>query len=195
MTVSNSVSHSVSVSASNSTRSAVEVGIAALRRADQLGDVIAMGKLLAPNVICRSPFAALVRFEGREEVVALYRDVFDILKERDSGEPLVGESSGSFHFSGRVRGTPVDGVVLVNFNEQGQISEIKTYIRPLRSVAAVFRALPPRVSRRRGGPVRSAFTVMGGWIFGALASMFERLAPILIPASGTISTPPDPLDS
>ena len=189
MTVSNSVSASIP------TKSAVEVGIAALRKADQLGDADAVGELLAPNAILRSPFAAWVRFEGREEVVALHRDVFDIVQERDSGEPLVSETSGSFNFSGQVRGTPVDGMILANFNEQGQISEIKIFIRPLRSLAALFRALPPRVSRRRGGPVRGVVTTMGGWLFALLANVFERLAPILIPAAGPDSTPSTPSDS
>ncbi|MGV8873327.1 MAG: nuclear transport factor 2 family protein [Rhodococcus sp. (in: high G+C Gram-positive bacteria)] len=166
----------------------MQQGIAALRAADQIGDADAMGELLAPNVVCRSPFASSVRFEGRDEVVALHRDVFDILEDRDSGEPLVNESSGSFNFSGRVRGTPVDGMILATFDEQGQISELKIFIRPLLAMSAMFRALPPRVSRRRGGPVKGFMTAMGGWLFALIARPIEKLAPFLIPHSGALPT-------
>ncbi|WP_243610435.1 nuclear transport factor 2 family protein [Rhodococcus sp. ARC_M5] len=164
----------------------MRAGIEALRTADQAGDADAMGELLAPDVVCRSPFASTVRFEGRDEVVALHRDVFAILEDRDSGEPLVNESTGSFNFSGRVRGTPVDGMILATFDERGQISELKIFIRPLLALSAMFRALPPRVSRRRGGPVKARLTAMGGWLFALIARPIEKLAPFLIPHSGAL---------
>lgn len=120
---------------------------AALRAAAENGDADAVAELLAPDVVFHSPLSARMRFEGRDEVAALHRDVFAVLDRLSTTEPLALGDSRSFSFSGRVRGIELEAMMLVRVDERGRIAELKVFARPLPAVAALFSALPPRVWR------------------------------------------------
>jgi hypothetical protein len=124
--------------------SAISATITALRAAE----------LLAPDVVFHSPLSTRVRFEGREEVTALHRDIFAVIKDIDTTEPLTLGDSRSFSFRGRVRGVELEAMNLVRCNENGQIVDYTVFVRPLPGLATLLSALPPRVSaRRRGRPM------------------------------------------
>lgn len=159
-------------------------GISALRIADQHGDVEALGELLAPDVVFRSPLVGRVRFEGKEEVMALHRDVFVVLKDRDASEPIVNDNTGSFNFTARVSGSELDGMVVAHFNEHGKIDELKVFGRPMVGLAALFLALPPRVSRRRGGRLASALVTMASWPLYLIVRLIDFAGPFVIPFKG-----------
>ena len=135
----------------------------ALRAAGESGDADAVAALLAPDVVFHSPITARIRFEGKEEVAALHRDIFAVLKDLDTTDPLALGDTRSFSFRARVRGVELEAMVLVRFNEQGQIVEFKVFARPLAALATLFAALPPRVSARRRGR-----------LWGALAAVLTR---------------------
>lgn len=182
------VSTSGSVSTSNSPMASVLEGINALRLADREGDVEALGELLAPDVVFRSPLVSTIRFEGREEVMALHRDVFVVLKDRDAAEPLVNDTMACFNFHARVHGADLDGIVYATFNEHGKIIELKVFGRPMSALAALFAELPIRVSRRRGGPVQSALVRMAGWPLFFLLRAIDIVGPLLLPFKGSTPT-------
>ena|SRR2546426_5677823 len=146
---------SVSDPAAAST-SPVSAAITALRAASESGDADAVAELLAPDVVFHSPFTARIRFEGKEEVAALHRDIFAVLGDLDTSEPLALGDTRSFSFRARVRGVELEAIALVRFNEQGQIVEFTVFVRPLPALATLFAALPPRVSARRRGRLRGA---------------------------------------
>jgi hypothetical protein len=131
--------------------SPVSAAITALRAAGERGDASAVAELLAPDVVFHSPMTDLVRFEGKEEVAALYRDVFAVLEDIDTTEPLALGDTRAFSFHARVRGVELEAMNLVRCNEQGQIVEFRVFVRPLPGLATLFAALPPRVSARRRG--------------------------------------------
>jgi hypothetical protein len=150
---------SVSSSAVSS-NSLVSTAITALRAAGERGDADAVAELLAPDVVFHSPMTELVRFEGQEEVAALYRDIFAVLEDIDTTEPLELGDTRSFSFRARVRGVELEAMNLVRFNEQGQIAEMTVFVRPLPGLATLFAALPPRVSARRRGRVKAALATL-----------------------------------
>jgi ketosteroid isomerase-like protein len=136
--------------------SPASTAITALRAASERGDADAVAELLAPDVVFHSPFTARIRFEGKEEVTALHRDIFAVLEDLETSEPLALGDMRSFSFRARVRGVELEAVALLRFNEQGQIVEFKVFVRPLPAHATLFAALPPRVSARRRGRLRGA---------------------------------------
>jgi SnoaL-like domain len=146
---------SVSGPAAPST-SAVSTALDALRAAGERGDADAVAELLAPDVVFHSPMTERIRFEGKDEVAALHRDIFAVLEDIDTTEPLVLGDRGSFSFRARVRGEELEAMNLVGFNGQGQIVDLKIFVRPLPGLATLFAALPPRVSARRRGRLRAA---------------------------------------
>jgi hypothetical protein len=68
--------------------SPVSTAITALRAAGERGDADAVAELLAPDVVFHSPMTERIRFEGKEEVAALHRDIFAVLEDIDTTEPL-----------------------------------------------------------------------------------------------------------
>jgi hypothetical protein len=91
---------------------------------------------------------ARIRFEGKEEVAALHRDIFAVLEDLDTTEPLALGDTRSFSFRARVRGVELEALNLVRFNEQGQIVEFKVFVRP---------SVRSRASRRCGRRSRRGF--------------------------------------
>jgi hypothetical protein len=141
-----SVSSSVAPSSSRAS-----TAITALRAAAESGDADSVAELLASDVVFHSPLTARLRFEGKEEVAALHRDIFAVLDDIDTAEPLALGDTRSFTFRARARGVELEAMTLVRCNEQGQIVEFKVFVRPLPGLATLFATLPPRVSARRRG--------------------------------------------
>ena len=141
---------------------APSTSIEALRQATERGDAEAVGPLLAVDISFHSPLTSRARFEGRDEVVALLRDVFCVLTDVTTSPALAGGDDRAFRFEGRVRNEPLGAVMYARFNDRGLISEITIYGRPLPGAATLFSALPPRVSARRRGPAV-------GFVVGVLA--------------------------
>jgi SnoaL-like domain len=160
--------------------SPVLTAINALRAAGERGDADAVAELLAPDVVFRSPITARIRFEGKDEVAALHRDIFAVLEDIDTTEPLTLGDTGSFSFRARVRGVELEAMNQVRCNEQGQIVEYKVFIRPLPSLAALFAALPPRVAARRRGRLNGALVAFVARPLALALRTADRLAPILV---------------
>jgi hypothetical protein len=150
---------------------------AALRAAAERGDADAVAELLAPDVVFHSPLTARVRFEGKEEVAALHRDIFAVFEDLNTTEPLSLGDTRSFSFRARVRGVELQAIVLARFDEQGQIVELTIFGRPLPGLAALFAALPPRVSARRRGRVTGALVAVLTRPLAFVLGTADRLAP------------------
>jgi hypothetical protein len=95
-------------------RSSISAAIAAYRAAGERGDADAVSPLLAPNVALHSPLTAnaKVRFEGRDEVTEMHRDIFAVLEGLTTGEPLALDDTRSFTFRARVRGVELNPMML-----------------------------------------------------------------------------------
>jgi SnoaL-like domain len=166
----------VSSPAATST-SPVSSAITALRAAAERGDADAVAGLLAPDVVLHSPLTARVRFEGKDEVAALHRDIFAVLEDLKTTEALSLDNARSFTFRARVRGVELEAVVLAHLDEQGQMVELTIFGRPLPAVAALFAALPPRVSARRRGRPMGALVALVARPLAFVLRTGDRLAP------------------
>ncbi len=168
----------MSVSGSDATSlSPVTTAITALRAAGESGDADAITALLAPDVVFHSPMTDRIRFEGRDEVVALHRDIFAVLDGIDTAEPLVNGDRGSFSFRARVRGEELEAMNLVRVNEQGRIVELTVFVRPLPGLATLFATLPPRVSTRRRGRVKGTLVAILARPLGFTLCVVDRFTP------------------
>lgn len=157
--------------------SPVSAAITALRAAGERGDADAVAELLAPDVVFHSPMTTRIAFEGKEEVAALHRDIFAVLEDLETTEPLALGDTRSFSFRARVRGVELEAITLVRFNEQGQIVEFKVFVRPLPGLAMLFAALPPRVSARRRGRLRGALAAFLTRPLAFVLRTADRLVP------------------
>jgi SnoaL-like domain len=150
---------------------------ATLRTAAERGDADAVAELLAPDVVLHSPLTDRVRFEGRDEVAALHRDIFAVLDDLETTEPLALGDTRSFSFRARVRGVELEAMILARFDDQGQIVELTVFGRPLPAVATLFAALPPRVSARLHGRPMGALVASVARPLAFVVRAADRLAP------------------
>ncbi|GAB3921000.1 hypothetical protein GCM10029976_007420 [Kribbella albertanoniae] len=151
--------------------------VAALRAAAERGDADALAELFAPDVVFHSPMTMRLSFEGREEVVALHRDIFAVLEDLRTSEPLVRGDEWSFSFTATVRGVPLEAHNLLRFNSQAQIVENTIFVRPLPALATLFATLPPRVSTRRRGRLHGTVAGLLAQPLAVALRAADRLVP------------------
>jgi hypothetical protein len=121
--------------------------------------------------------AGLDPYEGKDEVAALHRDIFAVLDDIDTTEPLALGDTGSFSFRARVRGVELEAMNLVRVNEQGQIVELTVFVRPLPGLATLFATLPPRVSARRRGRLKGTLVAILARPLAFTLCIADRLTP------------------
>jgi SnoaL-like domain len=160
--------------------SPVSTALAALRAAGESGDADAVAELLAPDVVFHSPMTERIRFEGKDEVAALHRDIFAVLEDIDTAEPLARGESGAFSFRARVRGEELEAINWVRCNEQGQIVDLTVFVRPLPGLATLFATLPPRVSARRRGRLKGALVAILARPLAFTLRIADRLTPTFL---------------
>ncbi len=97
--------------------SPTSAAINALRAAGENGDADAVAELLASDVVFHSPMSATKLFEGIEEVAALHRDIFAVLEDVETSEPLVLGDTGAFSFRAQVRGVGLEAMNLVRVDQ------------------------------------------------------------------------------
>ncbi|MFE9321101.1 nuclear transport factor 2 family protein [Nocardia sp. NPDC052278] len=158
----------------------LSAALAALRTAGERGDADAIAEHLAPDVVFHSPMTTRLRFEGREEVTELHRDIFAVLDDLTTTEPLAVGDTGSFTFRARVRGVDLEAMNLVRCNEQGQIVEYTVFVRPLPALATLFAVLPPRVSARRRGQLKGALAAVAARPLAFALRTADRLVPAFL---------------
>lgn len=155
----------------------ISTAVTSLRAAGESGDAAAVADLLADDVVFHSPMSATKVFEGRDEVTALHRDIFAVLEDLETSDPLADGDTGSFMFTARVRGVELEAVNRIRVDEQGQIAEYTVFVRPLPALATLFATLPPRVSARRRGPLSGALVASVARPLAFVHHVADRIAP------------------
>src|SRR3712207_1385828 len=114
-------------------------------------DVERMVEHFADDVVLHSP-ATSTDFRGREEVTALYEEVFAAL---ESSEVLHEFSDGNHRalwLRARLGGGEVTLAELFELDDEGKIREITITGRPLAGSALFFKAVGPKYAGRLYGP-------------------------------------------
>jgi hypothetical protein len=157
--------------------SSVPPTITAFRAAADRGDAAAVAELLAPDVALHSPLTERVSFAGRDEVAAMHHDIFAVLDDLRTSNPLPLGDTCAAPFSARVRGVELKFVILVRLDDQDRIADLEIYGRPLPALATLFTALPPRVSARRRGRLTGALVAVLARPLAFALHTADRLAP------------------
>ncbi len=106
-----------------------------------------------------------------------FEGLIAVLDEVETGEPLARDDTRSFTFRARVRGVELNAMVLAEFNDDAQIADLTLFGRPLPATAALFAALPPRVSTRRRGPAMGALVAVVTRPIAFVLRTVDRLVP------------------
>ncbi len=115
-----------------------------VREALEAGDVGALGELLAPDVVFRSP-AVYRPYQGRETVLALLGVVARVFENfryahewRDGGTTIL-------FFEANVGDRELQGVDILEHDDDGLVTTFTVLIRPLSGLQALSTAVTARV--------------------------------------------------
>ncbi len=162
----------------------------ALQRAAEAHDVEAMIGCLAGDVVVRSPITRRIEFHGIEEVGDLLRRVFALVEEIRFYE-TVGEAERvqAVFWRGRVGGQVLEEANLLRLDEQGLITEMTVFMRPIPGLLVLASGLASSLARRRGRVRALIVTAM----LAPLARVFAAGEPVVVRlADAGVKAPADP---
>jgi ketosteroid isomerase-like protein len=133
---------------------------AAYRAAVEAGDLAALRACVAPDVTVKSPITDSFEFHGRDQFVALMEDVVAVIDERRFLADVGDAHHRVLKGAGRVRGVAIDEALFVTLDDDGLITRVELFVRPLPGLTTLAAALGPRVARRRSRARGVAVTAM-----------------------------------
>jgi hypothetical protein len=145
------------------------------RQAMEAHDVPTAMACFSPDAVLRSPITSRIKFEGREQLTALFEDVvatldhYTYLDEWDGGDTRI------LHVRSAIGREELELVQLLRLDDEGMIREITLLGRPLTAVATLLSRLGPRVAGRRGR-LRGALAVVGLRPIVAALHLTDRLS-------------------
>ena len=126
--------------------------IAAWHRILKQRDVKALDALLAPDAVFHSPVVhtpqvghAITKAYLAAAMQVLGNESFRYLREVRQGQDAVLE------FALELEGIQVNGVDMIHWNEQGQITDFKVMLRPLKAVNIVHQKMGEMLMKAKGG--------------------------------------------
>ncbi|WP_405813464.1 nuclear transport factor 2 family protein [Streptomyces sp. NBC_01390] len=120
----------------------------AFREAVEAGDLDAVEKLLAENVVFTSP-VAFRPYPGKAITAAVLRGAYRVFEdfryEREIGAP--DSRDHALVFTARVDGREIQGCDLLHLDEDGLIDELTVMVRPLSAAQALSAAMGAQFER------------------------------------------------
>ncbi len=100
------------------------------RRAAEAKDLELLAETLRDDVVLHSPI--LFRgFEGREIVTQVLTHVAATLEDLAYVDELAGERSVALRFKARVEDRELEGIDLLELDEEGRVAELTVFMRPM----------------------------------------------------------------
>jgi hypothetical protein len=144
----------------------------------QSRDPEALARILAPDVVLRSPIIESP-FTGREAAIELYQILFEAFGDVTFHHQSRARDVYALAWSGELNGQLVTGAELIRVNDRGQIAEVTVFIRPLAGLAVFASAVGPRLASRRGRYRVPALTVMGA-VLRSVSKVADLVSPRLL---------------
>ncbi len=120
-----------------------------LRAGVEARDLAAVVEAFAPGAVVHSPITGALTFAGHEQIGAVFGVILDVFKDIRYTDELRGSDSAALVASAQVDGTDIELVDHMRFDEQGRISELTVFFRPLPAIAVSVRAIGEGLGVRR----------------------------------------------
>lgn len=150
--------------------------------AGEAGDAQACADAVTADVELVSPLTDQFTFRGRDEVVALLTDVFQVVEGLRYHRDLRGEGTAMLAATATIAGRPMEEVQQLDLDAEGRIRRVTLAMRPTPAITALTRALGPRVARRQGKPgVARTLTLAGAFLDSVAMTGDTRFMPLAAP--------------
>jgi hypothetical protein len=115
----------------------------------EAGDLAAVVDAFAPDAVVHSPITDALRFEGLEQIGAVFRVILDVFDGIRYTDELRSGDSAVLVASARVDGTDIEIADHMRLDEHGKISELTVFFRPMPAIAVSARAIGEGLGVRR----------------------------------------------
>jgi SnoaL-like domain len=115
------------------------------RAAAESKDFAGFEEIFAADVIFRSP-AVFKPYEGRDAVAMLLATVAGVFEDFAYTDQVETAGTAILAFSARVGDRALDGIDLLRFDNEGKVSEMAVYIRPLSGLNALAEAMRQKLT-------------------------------------------------
>ena len=114
------------------------------RAAAENKDFSAIDELFADDVVFRSP-VVFKPYEGRDAVALLLGAVSQVFEDFRYTDQVESGDSATLVFSARVGDRELDGIDYLEFGDDGRISSMSVFIRPMSGVNALAEAMAKKL--------------------------------------------------
>ena len=133
-----------------------------LRSGVEAGDLAAVVDAFAPDAVVHSPITDTLTFTGHEQIGAVFRVILDVFKDLHYTDEVRSGDSAVLVASAHVDGTDIELADHMRLDENGKISELTVFFRPLPAIAVSARAIGAGLgSRRSRSRARVVSTLIG----------------------------------
>jgi hypothetical protein len=110
------------------------------RAAAEKKDFSAIEDLFAEEVAFRSP-VVFKPYEGREAVAMLLSAVVQVFEDFRYTDQVETDDAAALAFSARVGDKELDGIDFLHFDDEGRISRMEVFVRPMSGMHALADAM------------------------------------------------------
>ena len=133
-----------------------------LRAGIEARDLAAVVEAFAPGAVVHSPITGALTFAGHEQIGAVFAVILDVFKDLRYTDELRTGSSAVLVASAQVDGTDIELVDHMRLDEQGRISELTVFFRPLPAIAVSARAIGQGLGVRKSRSRARLISVLVG---------------------------------
>ncbi|MEU6560513.1 nuclear transport factor 2 family protein [Nocardia nova] len=134
---------------------------------------------MAPDIVLHSPMLS-APFRGRRVARDLYTALFAKIEQLEILEQSKTAGTETIVFRAQLGRRTIDGVDVIRYDPQGDIIEIRNFIRPLSAIGLFAGATGPGFARKRGRAA-AVLTFLLTQPLRALFAVLDRVAPKLLP--------------
>lgn len=148
--------------------------VAAWRAAGEQGDAAAAVAALSPDVTLISPITDQFTFRGHEQMRDLLEVALDAIDAITYTDQVAEGRTVALFYEATVGGTRLQEAQRLRLGQDGLITEITLYIRPLPALTRLMNRLGPELARRNGRPGLARLIPLAGGLLHAMADSGER---------------------
>lgn len=112
-------------------------------------DLAAVVDAFATDAVVHSPITGALSFRGHEQISAVFGVILDVFKDIRYTSELRGGDCALVIASAQVDGTDIEIADHMRLDENGKISELTVFFRPMPAIAVSARAIGEGLGRRR----------------------------------------------
>jgi limonene-1,2-epoxide hydrolase len=121
------------------------VAVDAFRAAVEAGDLDALMRAMSDDVVLRSP-VTFKPYEGKEDVRKLLEIIMRTFEDFTYVHELEGDRASALVFRARVGDRQLDGLDLIEFDDEGRVQTLTVMVRPMSAVIALAETVGPQLA-------------------------------------------------